>query len=66
MENKKHRVAYDMNSKITDYNDEHHPFRVMARRIIEEVVEIQLGTFLTSSGSKRMENDITALLTNLE
>ena len=47
-------------------NDNRHPYRILAKRIIGEVVEIQTGTFLSVLESKRMEDDIVALLTNLE
>lgn len=54
-----------MVDKQTNLNKSDHPLRVMARRIIDEVVEIHIGSFFTREQSKRMEDDIVALLTNL-
>ncbi len=62
----KNKLKLFMSYNKLNINDNRHPYRILAKRIIGEVVEIQTGTFLSVLESKRMEDDIVALLTNLE
>lgn len=57
---------YYRNSKPVDINDVQHPFRKMAIRIIEEVVEVYTGINIEGVDYYKMEDDIVALLSNLE
>ncbi len=67
MAKKTKKVHYDMSSNITDLNDPNHPLRVMAKRIIEEVVVFYLPIEDEFGRDRdRIENDIVALLSNLD
>ena len=59
-------ISYDMNSKINDLNNKNHPYRVMANRIIDEVVEFNIEESIPNYKKERMVDDIVALLSNLE
>jgi hypothetical protein len=46
-------------------DDRHHPLRIMANRIIDEVIDFNYET-MYSTNRQRVEDDIVALLTNLD